>query len=424
MRLTVERLGHAGDGIAAAADGAGPVLVAGALPGELVEGEVIDGHMARPRILSPSPDRVAPPCAHARSCGGCQLQHASDGFVAEWKRRTVARALAAQGLAPPLCEGVATSPPGTRRRATLSGRRTRGGALVGFHARASDRIVEVPGCLVLHPDLVALMPALHALVLAGATRGGEMSMTVTRTLTGADVAVTGGREPDRALREALARIAADAGIARLTWAGEGVAQAALPEVAIGRARVPFPPGAFLQATEEGEAALLSALREAVTGAARIADLFCGLGTFALPLAEAAEVEAHEGDAALVAALDHAARHTPGLRRLRAIRRDLFRRPLEPAELAGFDAVVIDPPRAGARAQAGCLAGSPVPVIAMASCNPATFARDAAILVAGGYRLEHVRVIDQFRWSAQVELAARFSRAGPAPVPARRGIASG
>lgn len=407
MKLTVERLGHAGDGIAP-----GPVHVAGALPGEVVEGEIADGRMERPRILKPSPARVTPHCAHARSCGGCQLQHVSDGFVAEWKRELVARALAAQGIdEAPVVEGVATSPPGTRRRATLSGRRTRGGALVGFHARASDRIVEVPGCLVLHPELAALMPALHALVLAGGTRSGEMSMALTRTLAGPDVAVTGGREPDRALRESLARIATGAGIARLTWGGETVAQAQAPVMVIGRARVPLPPGAFLQATEEGERALLAAIREAVGEARRIADLFCGLGTFALPLAETAEVDAFEGDAALVAALEVAARHATGLRRLRARTRDLFRRPLEVAELAGYEAVVIDPPRAGARAQVERLAKSPVPVIVMASCNPATFARDAAILVTGGYRLERVQVIDQFRWSAQVELAARFSRVG-------------
>lgn len=404
MRLRVERLGHAGDGIAP-----GPVFVRSALPGELVEGEVEGGCMVRPRILDPVPSRVTPPCVHARSCGGCRLQHASEEFVAGWKRECVAQALALRGLQAQIAPQVLTSPPRSRRRATLAGRRTRDGVLVGFHARASDRIVEIPGCLVLHPELMALIPALQALVRAGASRRDVLAMAVTRTLTGPDVATSGGLPPGPLQRQELARIAADHALARLTWGGEVIAQSATPQIAIGRARVALPPGGFLQATAEGEAALVRLLSEAVRGAPWVADLFCGIGTFALPIAEEAEVDAFDGDAALVASLAQAVRHTAGLHPLRPVRRDLFRRPLEPAELAKFDAVVIDPPRAGAAAQVARLAASSVPVIAMASCNPATFARDAATLVAAGYRMGPISVIDQFRWSAEVEIAARFAR---------------
>jgi 23S rRNA (uracil1939-C5)-methyltransferase len=207
----------------------------------------------------------------------------------------------------------------------------------------------------------------------------------------------------------LARLAERFALARLTWGDETVALRAMPEQAFGPARVQMPPAAFLQATEAGEAVLVRAVKQALIPQKRVADLFAGMGTFALPLAETAEVAAYEGEAAVVAALDKAARATPGLKRIAAEKRDLFRRPLEPDELRGLTGVVIDPPRAGAEAQVQRLAASAVPVIAMVSCNPATFARDARILLAGGYALEWVQVVDQFRWSHHVELVARFHR---------------
>ena len=407
MRVTIDRLGHLGDGIAQGPDG--PVYAAGLLPGEVAEGALAGDRLADLRIVTPSPHRVRPPCAHARSCGGCQLQHVSDGFLAGWKQGVVAQALAQQGLEAPFRGPIATSAPATRRRATLSGRRTKGGVLLGFHARASDLIIPVPNCRLLHPDLMAGLPALEALVTLGGSRSAEVQLTVTRSLTGLDLAVTGGKPADATLRMDLARLAERHTLARLTWDGETVAQRAEPLVAIGAARVALPPGAFLQATEEGEAALQSAVAAAVGPARRVADLFCGLGTFSLPLAAQAEVRAVEGDAALATALDRAARSAPGLKRITPEMRDLFRRPLEPDELRGLDAVVIDPPRAGSEAQCARLAASAVPVIAMVSCNPATFARDARILCDAGYRLDWVQVVDQFRWSVHVELAARFSR---------------
>lgn len=401
MRATVARLGHLGDGVTA--DG---LFVPGALPGEEVEGEAQGDRLAGVRILTPVPDRVRPPCTHARTCGGCTMQHASDALVARWKEGIVAGALAGQGLTAPILP-ILTSPPASRRRATLAGRRTRGGALVGFHMRASATILPVPGCRLLHPALMAALPALDAVVIAGGSRSGELALTVTATLAGLDLAVTGGKPADAALRLTLARLAEDHALARLTWDGETVAQRAPPVVAFGPARVPLPPGAFLQATAEGEAALVAAVERATGPARRIADLFAGCGTFALPLAARAEVHAAEGEAAMTAALDAGWRATPGLHRVTTETRDLFRRPLEPAELARFDAVVIDPPRAGAEAQVARIAAARVPVVAMVSCNPATFARDARILAAAGFVPEWVQPVDQFRWSPHVELVARF-----------------
>lgn len=407
MKITVERLGHLGDGIARGE--AGPIYAPGLLPGEEAEGRLDGDTLADIRILTPSPNRVRPPCPHAKTCGGCQLQHAADPFVADFKQGVVRQALAQQGLEAPFLGPVVTSPSMSRRRATLSGRKTKGGALLGFHARGRDMIVGVPNCQLLQPDLMATLPALEALVVFGGSRSTEQALTVTRSLTGPDVAVTGGKPLDAMQKMELARLADQHGLARLSWEGEVVAQSAEPQVALGPARASFPPGAFLQATEAGEAALVSLVKQALGPQKRVADLFCGLGTFSLPLAAEAEVLACEGDAALTGALDRAARATPGLRRITVETRDLFRRPLEAEELKGLTGVAIDPPRAGAEAQAERLAASAVPVIAMVSCNPVTFARDARVLTAGGYRLDWVQVVDQFRWSVHVELVARFTK---------------
>ena len=406
MILTIERIGHLGDGIARGPDG--PVYIPGLLPGEEVEGTLDGDRLIDPRIVTPSADRKKPPCAHARTCGGCLMQHASDPFVTTWKEGIVRGALSGQGLEAPF-RPTHTSPPNSRRRATLAARKTKGGALIGFHARGSDLIIPVPNCQLLHPDLLSTLPALEALTRLGGSRTTELSLTVTHSLGGPDVAVAGGKELDGALRMELARIAESHGLARLTWGGETVALRTAPMQRFGKALVAPPPGAFLQATPQGEAALLAAVTDAVGDARRIADLFAGCGTFALPLAERAEVLAVEGDAPMTAALEKGWRGTPGLKKVTTETRDLFRRPLEPDEFKGIDAVVIDPPRAGAEAQFATLARSKVPVIAAVSCNPVTFARDARMLVNAGWRLDWVQVVDQFRWSPHVELAARLSR---------------
>ncbi len=405
MKVIIERLGHLGDGVARGPDG--PIYVPGMLPGEEVEGDLQGDHLADFRILTPSVNRVRPPCAHAKTCGGCMMQHASDPFVAEWKTGIVQGALTGQGLTATF-RPILTSPPKSRRRATIAARRTKTGALMGFHARASDMLVSVPNCQLLHPDLIATFPALEALVKLGGSRSAEVNLTITRSLSGPDVVVTGGKDADSALQLDLARIAETFGIARLTWNGDIVALRTLPMQRFGRALVAPPPGAFLQATAEGEQALLRSVALAIGPARKIIDLFAGVGTFALPLAERSEVHAVEGEAAMMAALEKGARNAEGLKRVTVETRDLFRRPLEPDEFKGVDAVVIDPPRAGAEAQVAALALARVPVIASVSCNPVTFARDARVLVAAGYVLDWVQVVDQFRWSSHVELVARFA----------------
>jgi 23S rRNA (uracil1939-C5)-methyltransferase len=407
VKVTIDRLGHLGDGVAQGPEGT--IFVPGMLPGEVVEGELQGDQLADFRILTPSVDRVKPPCSHAKTCGGCLMQHASDAFVANWKQGIVKGALSGQGLSAEF-RPILTSPPKSRRRATIAARRTKNGALMGFHARASDMLVNVPNCQLLHPDLMATFPGLEALVKLGGSRSGEVSLTVTRSLAGADVMVVGGKELESNLLLELARVTESFGFARLTWNGETVALRTAPMQRFGKALVAPPPGAFLQATAEGEMALLRSVAQAIgPNARKIVDLFAGVGTFALPLAERCEVHAVEGDAAMTSALEKGANNAQGLKRVTVETRDLFRRPLEPDEFKGVDAVVIDPPRAGAEAQMAVLAKSTVPIIASVSCNPISFARDAKTLIAGGYRLDWVQVVDQFRWSSHVEMVAKFSR---------------
>jgi 23S rRNA (uracil1939-C5)-methyltransferase len=396
------RLGHQGDGIAD-----GPVFAPLTLPDEVVTGTLVGDRLTDIRILTPSPNRVAPLCRHYNACGGCQVMHAADDYVAGWKRTVVETALHAQGIDATF-RPIRTSPARSRRRAAISVRRTKKGALAGFHARASDTVVAIPDCQLLRPELLPALPMAEALAMAGASRKGELTVLVTLSEGGLDVHVTGGKPLDGPLRIALAAEVEKFRLARLVWDDELVGRRLPPVQHFGPARVTPPPGAFLQATAEGEAALLAAVTEAVAGAGRIVDLFAGCGTFALPLATQAEVHAVEGDAAMIKALDQGWRQAEGLKRVTSEARDLFRRPLLPDELKRFDAAVIDPPRAGAEAQVTELARSGIARIAFVSCNPVTFARDAKILLPAGYRLDWVQVVDQFRWSSHVELAASFS----------------
>ncbi|MFV2033583.1 MAG: class I SAM-dependent RNA methyltransferase, partial [Halocynthiibacter sp.] len=415
IERTIERLGLHGDGVAP-----GPVYVSGALPGEVVRGEVSNNRIDAPKIVVPSPDRVRPPCRHAKSCGGCALQHASDGFVARWKQEVVETALAAQGLKVPVSKAQ-TSPPRSRRRATLSARRTKKGALVGFHARASDMIVEITDCQLLHPDILAALPALHALTLIGASRKGEIRFSVTASLAGADISAKNVKPADAEMGVVLAALAETHQLARLTWQDELIAQRAPPAQSIGAAQVVPPPGAFLQATKDGENSLLSAVTETISGATQIVDFFAGCGTFSLPAAANAEVHAVESDAAMLAALDTGWRQASGLKRITTEVRDLFRNPLLADDLRRFDAAIIDPPRAGAEAQANAIGGSGIVDVAMVSCNPASFARDARILVQGGYRLVWVQVGDlrhELLDEVAVDAVRRLARLGPEGVERR------
>lgn len=397
------RLGHQGDGIAE-----GPLFAPLTLPDEIVTG-IVDGKTLRDvKIVTPSEFRVKPPCPHFKSCGGCQLMHASDDFVARWKVDVVRAAMAAHGLSTQM-RACLTSPARSRRRAAFSGRRTKKGATVGFHARGSDTIVEIPNCVLLTEDLKFVLPVLTELTRAVASRKGELTLTVTSSANGLDIAVSGGRALDGELQVQLGQFCEAHGLARLSWNDETIAMRHPPAQMFGSAQVTPPAGSFLQATREGERDLVEAVKSIVGVAEQIVDLFSGCGTFSLPLAQTAEVHAVEGSADMIAALDQGWRRASGMKRVTTEARDLFRRPLLSDELNKFDAAVIDPPRAGAEAQIAQLVKSNVKTIAYVSCNPTTFARDAAALVSAGFCLDFVQTVDQFRWSSHVELVASFTK---------------
>src|SRR6056297_2762961 len=364
------RLGHLGDGIAE-----GPLFAPLTLPGEVIAAQRNGDQLSDVKIVTPSSDRVAPPCRHFKSCGGCQLQHASDAFMADWKVDVVRTALAAQGIEAEFAP-ISTSPPMSRRRATFAARRTKKGAMAGFHAKGSDVIVEIPGCQLLAPDLLDARPVAEALAMVGASRKHSLDVAVTVSLNGLDVLARGGKPLDGPLRMELAQLAEAHDLTRLTWEDEVIATRLPPEQQFGGVIVVPPPGAFLQATQAGEARLRDDVLRITQGAKRVVDLFAGCGTFALPLAKNAEVHAVEGETAMTKALDAGWRHEQGhgLKAVTHETRDLFRRPMMPDELAKFDAAVIDPPRAGASAQISELAESDIPVIAYVSCNPVTFAK--------------------------------------------------
>lgn len=359
--------------------------------------------------LTPGPHHATPPCRHFPACGGCQLQHLDDATWGEFIIDRVASALAAQGLETEI-RAPALSPPHTRRRATLhwepAGR-------LGFTGEKSHAIVDLAECHVLAPELFALVAPLKRL-LGRLRLKRRLDLHLTLADQGVDVLIIGalpeGLEAaeavtDFAQRQALARLAFDEGYGpEVRWEPDAVT------VTLGEVPVPLPPAAFLQATREGEAALVAAMREAVAGAPTVADLFAGLGTFALTLP--AKVYAAEGARDAILSLKAGAARAQ--RPVFTEHRDLYRRPLTTTELNRFAAVVLDPPRAGAREQAQALAESKVPVIGYVSCNPSSFARDAKMLVDGGYALEWVRPVGQFRWSTHVELAARFTRADSQP----------
>jgi 23S rRNA (uracil1939-C5)-methyltransferase len=410
--LTIARVGGQGDGIAETP--AGPAFAPLTLPGETVRAEVRDGRAEAIEIITPSPDRIAPVSPHYGDCGGCSLQHWAPGPYLEWKREQVRLALAREGIEAEIEPTVAV-PPGTRRRLALHARRGPDGkASLGFKARKSWRLVEIRVCPVADPRLVAAIPALTRVAEAFLEHPKSApTLHVTWTLTGLDVDVTGverrsgGLSRDAQMRAIEAAAAAD--LARLSLAGETLVMSRQPVVAFGPATVPLPPGGFLQAVPEAEAAMVARAVEAVRGAKKIADLFCGAGTFTFPLAAVAPVLAADASAAGIAALKAGVGTAKGLKPITAEARDLFRRPLAPYDLRGCDAVVLDPPRAGAREQTAQLPGTKAETLAYVSCNPVTFARDARLLIDAGFRLERVTPVDQFLWSAHIELVSVFRR---------------
>jgi 23S rRNA (uracil1939-C5)-methyltransferase len=420
VTLRIDRLGDRGDGVA---DHDGRSLhVAGALAGELVSVDLAGERGVLGAVLEPSPDRAVPVCPLFGSCGGCATQHLAPASYAVWKRGLVEEALRRVQLSPPIAPVVDAHGAG-RRRVTLHVRRKEGGLFAGFMRARSHELIAIPACPVLAPALARapeVAMEVGRLVLA---RGDKpLDVQITASAAGLDVDLRGSGPPSDSLRARLVAIADALDLARLSVHGDIVVQRRSPAHIMGPAAVVPPPGGFLQATDAGEAVLGGLVIEATTGAGRVADLFAGCGPFALRLAAQAEVVAVESERKALVALDRAARATPGLKAIRCEVRDLFRRPLLPSELAAFDAVVLDPPRAGADAQVRQLAASAVSRVVYVSCDPGSFARDARSLVDGGYALSAVTPVDQFRYAHHVELVGVFEKASVRrPKGGKRGI---
>jgi 23S rRNA (uracil1939-C5)-methyltransferase len=414
-RLVIDHVGHLGDGVALAEGQT--VYVPYTLGGETVEVAPVRGHHPDRRSLlqveHASPERITPFCPHFGICGGCAIQHWETDRYRAWKRdlvvATLAQAKILAGLAcdvHPLIDAHGRG----RRRITLHARIGQQDVLkVGFAAAHSHDIIPVDRCPILDPGLSGALDAAWAIAEPLISVGKPLDIQMTATDNGLDVDVRGSGPLPAALIAKLSRIAEQRGLARLTRHGELVLMRMPPTISIGTAQVTLPPGSFLQATVAGEEALAALVADHCRRAKHVADLFCGVGPFALRLATKSRISAFDSDASAVTALQKAATSTSGLKPIKAETRDLFRRPLMPQELRDYDAVVFDPPRQGAQAQAQQLAASKIPVVVAVSCNMATFARDARILIDGGYTIEGVTPVDQFRHTPHVELVARFRR---------------
>jgi 23S rRNA (uracil1939-C5)-methyltransferase len=395
MQTIIQSLGQRGEGVAEI-DGR-RVYVPFALPGETAEIAVEGERGTLVSLLEPSASRAAPFCPHFGVCGGCQIQHLDGPSYGAFKRGLVETALSHAGITTPVGELVDARGQG-RRRATLHAHKT--GA--GYMGLRSHDVHDIESCPILVPAL-ARAPLIARAVHASL---GDCDVSFTATATGIDVVI----KAEKKIRpEKLAPIVQRFGLARLTLNGETVLQSQVPVIRMGKAALELPPGSFLQATEAAETALAELVLAGLKGCKSVADLFCGMGPFALRIAETAKVYATDSDKPALAALGKAVRNTQGLKVITAERRDLFREPMTQFELNGFDAAVIDPPRAGAEAQCRELAKSKLKTIVSVSCEPKTFARDAAILIAGGYRLESVVPVDQFAYSTHVEVVGVFRR---------------
>ncbi|XAZ24305.1 class I SAM-dependent RNA methyltransferase [Sinorhizobium sp. B11] len=411
--ITIDRLGAQGDGIAASQDG--PVYVPFTLPGETVAIARVKNQGTVMSIASASADRREPPCRHFGpdgingTCGGCTLQHMADAPYRAFKRQLVVDALKSKGLTPEVGEIVAAHP-GERRRVVFAARKTEKDMLIGFNQAESHHIVAIEECPISSAGIISRLPAIRAVGAAIATNAEAFRIAVLETLSGLDLAVEGVKKlSDQQRRKAIEVVLGLRGIARVSLDGEILIEPSKPIVEFGGVQVSPPAGGFTQATKPAEEAMAKLVLAHVGKAKRIADLFAGAGTFSLQLARLGRVHAVEGDAKAIAALDHAARNTQGLKPVTVEKRDLFRRPLMTSELKVYDAVVFDPPRAGAEFQCKELARSTVKKIVAVSCNPLTLARDLAILVEGGYRITSVTPIDQFLWTSHVEVVATLEK---------------
>jgi len=409
-RLIIDHVGQQGDGIAF--DGARNIYVPYTLGGETVEAAASPDRAADRRdlvkIITPSPERIAPFCEYFGTCGGCAIQHWQTDAYRNWKRQLVADTLKQAGIA---CEvGALVDAHGTgRRRATFHARQGSGALRVGFAAAGRHEIVPITHCPILDPAMEDAIAAAQVVAELLKPVGKPLDIQISATDNGLDVDVRGSGPLATAMLSKLSHLAKQHRLARLTRHGELVLQQTPPTVQVGRARVTLPAASFMQPTQAGEETLAALVFERCKGAKRIADLFCGFGPFALRLAEKFRVSAFDSDAKAVTALNDAVRITQGLKPLTGEVRDLFRRPLVPQELREFDAAVFDPPRQGAEAQSRQLAASRLTQVVAVSCNVATFARDAKILLGGGFKLTEVIPVDQFRHTPHVELVARFGR---------------
>jgi 23S rRNA (uracil1939-C5)-methyltransferase len=408
-RLTIDHVGHRGDGVAFA-DGQ-TVFVPYTLAGEIVEAGPAPGHPDRRQLLCidrANPERIAPFCPHFGRCGGCAIQHWQPDAYQAWKRQIVLDTLAHARIECPV-DAIVDAHGTGRRRITVHARRSSDGTLhVGFAAAGSHAIIDIDVCPILDPALAGALDAARALADVLKPVSKPLDIQVTAASNGLDVDVRGSGPLPTAMIATLSRLAEQHRLARLTRHGELVLMRTPPVVEMGTAKVTLPPGSFLQATAAGEEALARLVVKHCKGAKHIVDLFCGVGPFALRLAARSRVAAFDSDTGAVTALQKAATSTSGLKPIKAEARDLFRRPLMPQELRDYDAVVFDPPRQGAEAQVHQLAKSKIPIVVAVSCNVATFARDARILIDGGYRIASTTPVDQFRHTPHVELIARFT----------------
>ncbi|MDB5522774.1 MAG: rumA [Rhizobium sp.] len=411
--VNIQFIGAEGDGVARTADG--PVYVPFTLPGEDVAIARVKSESSVMSWGSTSPDRVAPRCRHfgtegdGGACGGCSLQHWADLPYQDYKRNLVIDALKTRGIETDVAPLVTCSP-GERRRVTMTARLTDKGILLGYMQAGSHHVVNVEECPIAHPAIVARLASVRRLASALGSGSEPFRITIQVTTSGLDLNFTDLKKPDAKKRQAAVDLCLkEKGIARISLASEILVEPMKPMVEFGGVQVVLPPGGFLQATVGAEDAMVEVISAHIGKAKRVADLFAGCGTFSLRLARKSSVHAVEFDAPALAALDHAARNSQGLKPVTIERRDLFRRPLQPLDLKYIDAVVFDPPRAGAEAQSLELANSRVGRIAAVSCNPVTLARDLGILIAGGYKLKSVTPIDQFLWSSHVEAVALLER---------------
>jgi 23S rRNA (uracil1939-C5)-methyltransferase len=400
--LEIASLGAQGDGVARIS--ARDIHIPYALPGELWR---LDGDASE--MLRAHPERATPVCPHFGTCGGCVAQHMPDALYAEWKRGIVVQAFRHRGIEAPVGDLVRVAP-GSRRRVTVYARRSSKSLRLGFHRAASHDVIDVLRCPIAMPQLVGVLPALREMLEPMLTGRAEAAITMLATPAGIDASLRFGHLASvRRHTPRLATLAARHGLARLTIDGDVAMLARPPALVLGGVEVVPPPGAFVQAVETSEAEMVRLALAATSKAKRIADLFCGLGTFTFALARRARVLAVDNDGDAMAALMSAARRAVGLKPIDTKLRDLYRMPLAAGELEGFEAVVFDPARSGAQAQAGQLARSKVATVVAVSCNPGTLSRDVRILVDGGYTLEAVTPIDQFLYAAHVEVVAVLRR---------------